>query len=150
MAPLAAKGLATAPRRRTARPALPVPVVARRTCPVLLPALGQLLDEGDGVADGAELLRLLVADLDAERLLEGHDELHGVERVGPEVLDERRRGRDLVLLDPELLDDDLLDPAFDLGPAHARRLLGGAATMARTRGPGVAVRLVGGGSPPRA
>src|SRR2546425_1176942 len=67
-----------------------------------------VLDVLDRVADGHDLLGILVGDLDVEVLLEGHDELHRIERVGPQVLDELRRGGDVVLLHPELLHDDLL------------------------------------------
>ncbi len=36
-------------------------------------------DEADCIADGADALRLFVADLDAELVLEAHDELDDVE-----------------------------------------------------------------------
>ena len=68
-------------------------------------------DVGDGVADGLDLLGLLVGDRDAELLLERHDELDDVERVGAEVVDERGLLGDVVLLDVELLDDDCLRPS---------------------------------------
>src|SRR5207245_143533 len=67
-----------------------------------------VLDVLDRVADGHDLLGVLVGDLDVEVLLESHDELHRVERVRAQVLDELRVRGDLVLLHPELLDDDLL------------------------------------------
>ena len=56
--------------------------------------LGVLLDVLDRVADRRDLLGVLVGDLDVELLLERHHELHRVQGVGAEILDElRRRGR---------------------------------------------------------
>ena len=46
------------------------------------------LDVLDGLPDGLDLLGLFVGDGDIELLLELHDELDGVERVGSEVVDE--------------------------------------------------------------
>src|SRR3546814_1167452 len=51
-------------------------------------ALG-LLDEGDGFADGLQVLDLVVGDRDAELLLGGHDDLDHGERVDVEVIHER-------------------------------------------------------------
>src|SRR5262245_35215348 len=82
-----------------------------------------LLDELDGVGDLLDLLGVLVRDLHAELLLEAHDELHQVEGVGVEILDERGLGSDLLLINAELLDDDLLE-AFERGAVcHDFRLL---------------------------
>src|SRR6266542_3234051 len=72
-----------------------------------------LLDVADGVAHRGDLLRVLVGDLEVELLLESHDQLDRVERVGAQVLDELRVGIDVVLLDSELLDDDLFHPLLD-------------------------------------
>ena len=55
-----------------------------------VPPLRVLLDVLDGVADGDDLLGVLVRDLDVELLLEGHHQLDRVERVGAQVLDELR------------------------------------------------------------
>ena len=52
-------------------------------------------------------------DLDAELILELHDELDEVERVGVEIVLEGRLGRDLALVDTELLDENLLDLVED-------------------------------------
>src|SRR5919109_5680261 len=76
-------------------------------------ALRVVLDVLDRVADGHDLLRLLVRDLDVEVLLQGHDELDGIEGVGAQVFDELRGRSDVVLLHSELLDDDLLDLVLD-------------------------------------
>ena len=72
------------------------------------------LDVVDGLLDGGDLLRFLVGDLGLELLLERHHQLDGVERVGAEVVDERRFVLDLGLVDAQLLGNDLLDPLFDV------------------------------------
>src|SRR5882672_899709 len=82
-----------------------VPAPGRR---LLLAFVRVLLDVVDGFLHSRDLLGVLVGDLDAELLLEGHDQLDGVEAVGAEVVDERGLRRHEVLLDPELVDDDLL------------------------------------------
>src|SRR5512146_2536408 len=102
----------------------PTPVTTTRTAWPLRPAFmrvlpcrgcrGSLLDPlllqvVDGVADGLELLGVLVRDLDAELLLERHDQLDRIERVRAEVLDERSLRRHLLRLDAQLVHDDLLD-----------------------------------------
>ena len=46
-------------------------------------------DVVDGLADGLDLLGVLVGDLDSELVLELHDQLDEVERVGVEILLER-------------------------------------------------------------
>src|SRR5436305_5622058 len=74
---------------------------------VLVP--GVVLDVVHGLADVADLLGLLVGDLDPELLLEGHHQLHDVQGVGPQILGEARVQGDFFLVDPELLDDDALD-----------------------------------------
>src|SRR5688572_22777099 len=74
--------------------------------------LRMVLDVVDGLLDGGDLLRLLVGDLGLELLLEGHHQLHRVERVGTEVVDERGLGLDFTLVDAELLGDDFLDALF--------------------------------------
>jgi hypothetical protein len=67
-------------------------------------------DVVDGLPDGLDLLRVLVRDLDPELVLQLHDQLHEIERVGVEILLEGSVLRDLVLVDAELLRQDLLDP----------------------------------------
>src|ERR1700682_6330001 len=95
----------------------PAPVITtRRLSMAMAPAdrrLLVLLDVADGIPDGRDLLRVLVGDLEVKFLLEGHHQLDGVERVGPQVFDELRVGVDLVLFHPELLDDDFHDPLLD-------------------------------------
>src|SRR5215467_105695 len=87
-------------------------------------SLGVVLDVLDRVPDRRDLLGILVRDLDVELLFEGHDQLDRVQRVGSQVFDELGRRGDVVLLDPELLDDDLLDPLLDRLPGvrHGRPL----------------------------
>src|SRR6185295_1124782 len=48
-----------------------------------------------GVADGAELFRILVRNVDIELLLERHHELHRVQAVGAEVFHEAGLAREL-------------------------------------------------------
>src|SRR5690606_35809175 len=72
-----------------------------------------LLQVTDRVADGLELLGLLIRDLDAELLLERHDQLHRIQRISAEILDEGRFGRHLLGLHPQLVDNDLLDLRLD-------------------------------------
>src|SRR5918998_1093338 len=67
-----------------------------------------LLDVVDRVLDGGDLLRRVVRDLHAEGLLKRHHQLHRVQAVGAEVVDEGRLRRDLRLVHAEVLDDDLL------------------------------------------
>src|SRR4051794_30998811 len=70
-------------------------------------------DVVDRLADGRDLLGVLVRDLDPELVLELHDQLDEVERVGVEVLLERRLLGDVRLFDPELLGQDFLDSLED-------------------------------------
>jgi hypothetical protein len=70
-------------------------------------------DVVDSLADGLDLLRVLVGDLDAELILELHDQLDQIERVGVEILLERRLLCDLALIDTELVGQNLLDPLVD-------------------------------------
>jgi hypothetical protein len=75
-----------------------------------------------GIADGAELIRLFVRDVDVELLLEGHHQLDGVQAVAAEVLHETGVGLELLPLHAELLDDDVLDLLFDVAHVVLMRL----------------------------
>src|SRR5215212_6685162 len=102
------------PRSRTGRPICAANASAARTRPLptdrAAGSLGRVLvDVVDSVLDGADLLRILVRDLRPELLFEAHDELDEIERVGIQVVDERRLGLDLFLVGAELLDHDLLE-----------------------------------------
>src|SRR5258708_25502908 len=77
--------------------------------------LSVLLDVVDRVLHGPDLLGVLVGDVDFERLFEREHELDQTERVGAEVVDEARLGLDVLLVDVELLSDDPLDLAGDVG-----------------------------------
>jgi hypothetical protein len=71
-------------------------------------------DVVDGLTDGRQLLCVLVRDLDPELILELHDQLDEVERVGIEVVLEGRLVGDLRLVDAELLAERRLDALVDL------------------------------------
>jgi hypothetical protein len=47
-----------------------------------------LTDELHRVADGLDMLRRVVGDLDVELFFEGHDQLDVVEAVGAQIVDE--------------------------------------------------------------
>src|SRR5579872_6196757 len=70
-------------------------------------------DVVDCLPDGRDLLGVLVRDLDPELVLELHDQLDEVERVGVQVFLERRLLGDVGLFDPELLGQDFLDSLED-------------------------------------
>ena len=80
----------------------------RSGCVLLLP-FGVGFDVLDRFLDARDLLGIFVGNLDAELLFERHDELDGVERVGAQVVHERRIRRHFFLVDAELLHDDALD-----------------------------------------
>src|SRR5207302_7579577 len=65
-------------------------------------------DVVDGLADGLDLLRVLVGDLDPELILALHDQLDEIERVRVEILLEGSPLRDLAFVDTELLGQDFL------------------------------------------
>src|SRR2546422_1340128 len=105
----------------------PVTSALRRVTQVALrfrSRLGVRLDVVDGLLHGGDLLGFLVGNLGLELLLERHHQLDGVERVRPQVIDERRLVLDLGFVDSELLGDDLLDALFDV--FHPRLLPVGA------------------------
>src|SRR5262245_854790 len=76
--------------------------------------LGVRLHVVDGLLDRGDLLGVLVRDRGLELLLERHDELDGVQRVGAEVVDKGRLVLDFGLVDAELLCDDFPDALFDV------------------------------------
>src|ERR687890_1983761 len=89
----------------------PRPVTTTR-CAKLLPDL--LVQVIHRVAHGAQLLGVLVRDVDVELLLERHHELHRVQAVGAEVFHEAGLAGELLALDAQLLHDDVLDLLFDV------------------------------------
>src|SRR5512135_3303760 len=68
--------------------------------------LGVPHDIVDGLADRGQLLGLVVGDIQPELLLEGHDQLDGVQGVGTEIVDEGRVLGDLLLTDAQLVGND--------------------------------------------
>ena len=77
------------------------------------------LDVVDGILDGADLLRVLVRDVDREGRLEGEHHLDEPEGIGAEIVDERRLGLDVLLIDIELLLDDSLHFGGDVQFSHS-------------------------------
>ena len=67
----------------------------------------------DGVADRGDTAGFLIRNLDAEDLLEFHQELDGVQGVGTQVVGEAGGLGDLGFLNAELVDDDVLDLLYD-------------------------------------
>src|SRR5271165_1391225 len=88
---------------------IPIPVTTTRRCKLLW-SFRVRVDVIHCVLDGADLLGVLVWNLDLEGFFEGHDQLDRVERIGAEVVDERRGGRDLALVHAQLFHNDLLYP----------------------------------------
>src|SRR3954469_4759488 len=72
------------------------------------------LDVGDGVADGLEVLDLVVGDLDAELLLGGHHDLDHGQRVDVQVVGEGLPLGDVVRVHPGDLLEDLGEARGDL------------------------------------
>ena len=70
------------------------------------------------VADGLKLLGIFIRHFDGKFFLKCHDQLDDIERVRAQILDERRRGRDLFRIDAELLDDDVLHLLFNWFVRH--------------------------------
>src|SRR6266436_1588746 len=56
-----------------------------RNC--LLADLGMLVDVVDGILHGADFFGGIVRDFDVEVLLERHDQLDGIQRISPQVVD---------------------------------------------------------------
>src|SRR4051794_637881 len=121
---------ATSGDSATGRPSRSARAAAGRTAPGRSRGLGgPLVDVVDRVLDGADLLGVLVRDLRPELLLEAHDQLDEVQRVGVQIVDEGGFGLDLVLVDAQLLDHELLQPlvrggqvtpSSELAPATGR------------------------------
>src|SRR5688500_10859389 len=81
--------------------------------PRLLLSLAVRHDVLDGLLHAGDLLGVLDRNLDSELLLERPDVLHRVERVGTEVVNERRIRRHFLFVDTQLLDDDALHLVCD-------------------------------------
>src|SRR6185436_12266003 len=88
----------------------PMPVMTTRLVnlePLLL-SLGVCVDVIDRFLDAGDLLGVLVRNLDPELLLEGHHELHRVERVGAQIVHKRRIRGHFFLVNTKLFHDDAL------------------------------------------
>src|SRR5688572_22116800 len=88
----------------------PMPVMTTRLSnlgPLFL-SLGVRVDVVDRFLDAGDLLGVLVRDLDPELFLEGHHELHRVERVGAQVVHEGRIRGHFLFIDAKLFHDDAL------------------------------------------
>src|SRR5689334_10920127 len=90
-------------------------------CPAALLPFGVFVDILDRVFYGRHLLGVLVGHFDAEGFFEGHHQFHLVQRVCPEVIHERCRGRHFRFIDAELLDDNLLYALFHAGHSFPPR-----------------------------
>src|SRR5208283_2643515 len=86
---------------------IPIPVTTTRRRK-LLGSFRVRVDVIHRVLDGADLLRVLVGNLDFEGLFEGHDQLDGVEGIGAKVIHEGGVGRHFALVYAQLLHNDLL------------------------------------------
>src|SRR5579871_1964647 len=86
-------------------------------------------DEIDRLLHGGDLLRFFVGNLGLEFLFQRHHELHGVERIGAEVIDERRFVLDLRLVHAELLGNNLLHALFDVFHASSYECAGTASPV---------------------
>src|SRR5882724_8194057 len=67
-----------------------------------------LLDVVRGVLNRTNLLGIFVRDVDLEGFFEGQDQLNQTERIGAQIVDERRLRLDVLLVHVELLFDDPL------------------------------------------
>src|SRR5918995_533163 len=89
------------------------PIRRPSSCGPSIAFSGCLLLVGDDVvdrlADGREFARVVIGNLESELILEIHDDLDQIERVGAEILLERCLLGDLALLDAELLAQRTLD-----------------------------------------
>src|SRR5208283_3926608 len=90
---------------------VPIPVTTTRRCK-LLGSFRVRVDVFHRVLYRADLLRILVGNLDFEGLFKGHNQLDRVKRVSAEVIHERSVGRYFALVHAQLLHDDLLYPFF--------------------------------------
>src|SRR5271157_3262149 len=100
---------------------IPIPVTTTRRCKLLW-SFRVRVDVIHRVLDGADLLRVLVRDLDLKGFFESHDQLDRVERISAEVVHERRVGRHLALFHAQLFHNDLLY-AFIYGCHEVSNLL---------------------------
>src|SRR5208337_4434122 len=73
----------------------------------LFSRLGVLADVVNRVLHGADFFRVFVGNLDVEGFFEGHDQFDRVQRIGAQIVHERRAGGDFAFIHSQLLHDDL-------------------------------------------
>src|SRR6202035_2434797 len=83
--------------------------------PAALLPFGVFIYIFDRVFYGRHLLGVLVGHFDAKRFLERHHQFHLVQRVRPQVVHKRRRGRHFRFIHAKLLDNNLLHALFHAG-----------------------------------
>src|SRR3954470_6875190 len=88
---------------------MPIPVTTTRRLK-LFRSLRVCVDVIDGVLHGADLLRILIGNLDFKSLFEGHHQLDRIERVRAQVVNEGSVRRNLRFIHAQLLHDNLLYP----------------------------------------
>src|SRR5215831_6441682 len=71
-------------------------------------------NKADRILDRYDLLGGGIRDFAPELLLKGHNELHGIEAVGAQIVDEASVFGHLRLVDAQMLDHDLFDPISDV------------------------------------
>src|SRR5271157_305902 len=86
---------------------IPIPVTTTRRGKLLW-SFRVRVDVIHRVLDGADLLRVLVGNLNLKGFFEGHDQFDGVERISAEVVHKRRVGRNFGLVHAQLFHNDLL------------------------------------------
>ena len=74
------------------------------------------LDVIDSLLDCSDFFSFLVRDFGLEFFLERHDQFHRVERIGAEVVDERRLGFDVGFVHTQLFGNNFFDPLLDIFP----------------------------------
>ncbi len=68
-----------------------------------------LLNVRQRFADVGEFLRIFVGDFDVKLFFNSHDQFHDVQRIGPQILHERRRFRNLAFFHVQAIHHDLLE-----------------------------------------
>ena len=74
----------------------------------------------DGQLNGGDLLSLLIRDLDAKFVFEGHHQFNGVQGISAQIGNKGLLGGDLRLGHTELFCNDFLDACFDIAHDSSR------------------------------
>jgi hypothetical protein len=117
MAECGASACCSAPRNRPCRVHF---IKRRRNWPAKSGCSG-FFEKANRIADRDDRLCRIVRYLDAELLLESHDEFDRIERIGSEILDEIGIVDDFVGINAEMLNDNFLHALGDI--AHDRLIL---------------------------